>query len=362
MEELRSLAQFGPIADFVARPPLTLPMEGVTGVSLRLDPFWQSAHSFYNFHYRNPYPYPHAEVPKQRAWRVHAGYRYDLSFRPGGWSDYCASKGLRKDAQPVEVVVILRKPPPHGIPESWPRYVDDYPIIYEYRPEAVLQALAPGDSVSGVSNGTLGGYLWNPTDGRHFAISCAHVFGSGPGYGSPASSISAGGAIIGQVLESHMPSASVAKCNSHAQSGTPSVDVAVADLSGSPTIHLPTPSVGKVTARSQIAHLGPGDPVSLTGATSGTVHGTISACNIWKEITFAGAKYCFSDLLEVTDATYHYVASNFTKPGDSGAWVVNSTAGHAAWDAMLIGGSGAIAYCAYAENIALAIDPNLALP
>ncbi len=361
MEELRSLGRSGPIADFVARPPFSLPMEVVSGVSLRFDPYWLSSYSFYNFRY--PYPYTMAHVPQLRTFRVHGGYRYDMSYRPNDWSDYCASKGLRGDSQPVQVIVILRKELPDGIPESWPRYVDDgYPIVYEYRPEAVLQALAPGDSVSGLSNGTLGGYLWNPTDGRHFAISCAHVFGSAPTYSTSASSISAGGVVVGKVLESHMPSASTAKCNSHAQSGTPSVDVAVADLSGGPSIHLPTPSVGKVTLRSQIASLGPGDVVSLTGATSGTVHGTITACNLWKEITFAGATYCFSDLLEVTDATHHYFASSFTRPGDSGAWVVNNSAGHAAWDAMLIGGGGAIAYCAYAENIALAIDPSLALP
>ena len=72
--------------------------------------------------------------------------------------------------------------------------------------------------------------------------------------------------------------------------------------------------------------------------------------------------YCFGDLLVVEDVNFHYLASQFTKAGDSGAWVVSTRAGHASWDAMLIAGDGANAYCCYSENIMAMIDPGLSIP
>ena len=67
-------------------------------------------------------------------------------------------------------------------------------------------------------------------------------------------------------------------------------------------------------------------------------------------------------LLVVEDVNFHYLASQFTKAGDSGAWVVSTRAGHASWDAMLIAGDGANAYCCYSENIMAMIDPGLSIP
>jgi hypothetical protein len=102
--------------------------------------------------------------------------------------------------------------------------------------------------------------------------------------------------------------------------------------------------------------------VTLTGATSGTLSAKVKECNIWKELAFQGNSYCFGDLLVIEDVTYHYIASQFTKPGDSGAWLVNTAAGHVSWDAMLIAGDGANAYCSYSENIMAMIDPQLMIP
>lgn len=141
------------------------------------------------------------------------------------------------------------------------------------------------------------------------------------------------------------------------------VDVAVSDLTGGPSIGLHLPSLGKVNRVASIGELGPGDDVVLTGASSGTLNGIIKGCGVWQEFTFAGKTYCFSDLLVIEDSVHHYLASQFTKAGDSGAWVSSNRAGIVTWDAMLIGGDGAsCAYCCYAENVMAAIDPSLVVP
>jgi hypothetical protein len=50
------------------------------------------------------------------------------------------------------------------------------------------------------------------------------------------------------------------------------------------------------------------------------------------------------------------------KPGDSGAWIVNTSGGITGWDGLLIGGDGTNAYCSYAENIMNTLDKNLIVP
>ena len=357
MNELRDLARDGPVADFADRPPAAFGYgraSVTSGLSLQVDGYWLSWWGMQDPGF-GPWPQPH----EQRTGRVHFNRRYDFSRRPEDWDEHCKRKGLHKAAHPVAVVVILRNQPVHGLPESWPRFVGDHPVIYEYRPAAVLQAVQPGDSVSGATMGTLGGYLWRASDGRNFALSCAHVFGNGP-----ASRVDAGSVHVGSVVESHMPPINTGVCNNRIQTpiSVHTVDVAVADLAGNPPIQLAHKGAGKIATRTPIAHIGQGDLVTLNGATSGTLAGKVKECNIWKEFSFHGNTYCFGDLLVVEDVNFHYLASQFTKAGDSGAWVVSTRAGHASWDAMLIAGDGANAYCCYSENIMAMIDPGLSIP
>jgi hypothetical protein len=356
VNELRDLGRDGRIADFVDQPPPGFPYRFATGVSLRIDDYWLSWYSFT----RHSFPLQGVGEP-QRAMRVHHGERYDFSRTPDDWGEYCKGKGYADPVHPVAVIVILGRELLEGIPDSWPKFVDNHPVVYEYRPEAVLQALRPGDTVAGATTGTLGGYLWRPSDGKHVAISCAHVFGSAPG-----AKVHAGSAYIGSVIESHFPppTSGSARCNSRIGGAVAhrSVDVAVSDLAGGPSIRVPVPGSGKVTRRTAIAHIGQGDPVMLVGGKSGRLRGKVKECNIWKEFTFQGVQYCFGDLLVLEDVTFHYIASSFTKDGDSGAWVVSTGAGHVSWDAMHIAGDGANSYCSYSENIMAAIDPGLVIP
>jgi hypothetical protein len=354
MNELRDLAREGLIADFADKPPYSLANEEMTGLSLRVDDYWLAWY-WHRYHFGHPWGSP----TDQRVARTHYGHRYDFSQRPDDWLDRCKKKGMLREAHPVAIIVILRNEQRNGLPEEWPRFVGEHPVIYEHRPEAILQALASGDSVLGASSGTLGGYLWRASDGRHFALSCAHVFGQGS-----ASTVHAGSAYVGSVVESHFPPASTGKCNNRIQGpvSSRSVDVAVADLAGSPSIQITIPKVGKLAAQTSIAQIGQGDLVTLTGATSGTLSAKVKECNIWKEMKLNGTSHCFGDLLVIEDVFFHYIASQFTKAGDSGAWVVSTAAGHASWDAMLIAGDGANAYCSYAENIMAIIDSQLTIP
>ena len=72
---------------------------------------------------------------------------------------------------------------------------------------------------------------------------------------------------------------------------------------------------------------------------------------MWKEIKIQGVPVCFGDLFVLDHPTHQYITTSVAKPGDSGAWVINTSGGVVAWDGMLIGGDGVRAYCSYSENI-----------
>ena len=368
MIEIREIGQDGPVADFIDRPPGPLLPKAVSGVSLRLDDFW--LHWYLRWYWNRQYwrgsPFPPLGAwGNQRELRTFFGMRYDFAARPDDWGAYCTRKGGGEGTHPVSVVVILRDPIAGPIPESWPRSIAHHRVIYEYRPPAYAQSVRGGDAVRGVASGTLGGYLLNRSDGHHFALSCAHVFGYPlPATGSLRVETSGGGAPIhvGSVVEAVFPSGASGKCNNRIQPRFNSVDAAVADLTGGPSIDITQPSGGRVSQVTPIGQIGPGDPVSFTGATSGRVSAKIKDCNIWKELLVDGQKVCFGDMLELEDVTFNYLASALSKPGDSGAWVISTSSGLASWDAMLVGGDGRTSYCSYAENVMAELDPNLGVP
>lgn len=360
MNEIRDLARDGPIAEFLDRPR-GIDVALMSGVSLRLDDYWLCSYlgDFWD-HYARSRAAP-SDYSFQRYLRTRRGMTYRFDWSVSGWAEYLKKKGLEEQTHPVAVIVLLREPLHDGIPEQWPRTIANHPVYYEYRPEAQLQAVGPGDAVTGISSGTLGGYLWTAKDGRHFAISCAHVFGEKPGV-AVGPSVSAGSVAVGQVIESVFPGTSLGKCNMRLQPNTSSVDAAVADLTGGPSIQLAMPAVGKIMLRSDVIDIGQGDGVTLVGAKSGRLEGRVKECNVWKEFVLGGNTYCFSDLLVIESSKHHYLTRAFTQAGDSGAWVVNTSTGTPSWDAMLIGGDGSSSYCCYAENITGKLDPGLSIP
>lgn len=362
MNELRDLARDGPIAEFVDKLD-GLPDHVASGVSLRIDEYWLAWFDWWLARHYAPWPVLSSTAIVQRQWRKHYGMRYDFARVPDDWKEHCSRKGLYRPGHPVSVIVILHGEAGEGIPESWPRFVGDHPVVYEHRPDAVLEGIAPSAEVTGVTTGTLGGYLWRASDGQHFGVSCAHVFGFQNAPGGSAVHDTAG-VFVGKVIESHFPNVSSGKCNNRLQpiATVSTVDVAVTDLSGKPAFSVAHPSVGKIAGRTLIQDIGQGDLVALVGANGRTLIGKVKECNIWKELRFNGNSYCFGDLLVVEDATHHYLPSKFTKPGDSGAWVVSTGAGYPSWDAMHIAGDGSCSYCCYSENIMALLDPQLSMP
>jgi hypothetical protein len=111
------------------------------------------------------------------------------------------------------------------------------------------------------------------------------------------------------------------------------------------------PTVGKISGISPIGSIGQNDPVNFVGYASSHVNAVVSELNIWKEIKISNSPVCFGDLMVLDHPSYNYITVSLAKPGDSGAWVVNTSNNVATWDGMLIGGDGIRAYCCFSENI-----------
>jgi len=364
MRELRELGSSGPIAEFVETQEEASPSNS-SGVSLRIDDYWLAW--FQRIRWLGWHPHFGPSFV-QREMRTFFRFEYDFSARPPDWDAYCASKG-RKGSHPVSIIVLLRRPHPGRSADNWRTEVGDHPIVCEYRPEAFAHSIAGGAGVTGTSTGTLGGYLWHTNEQEHYAISCQHVLGATDL--TQASTVHAltrksAKISIGNVIQSVFPPQHEGKCNNRIQPGSlaspNSVDAAVVDLSGHPTIDLNLPGVGKIVKWTDVAQMGQGDSVTFTGYASGTVKAKIKECNIWKEIDVKGQKVCFGDLFVLEHEVHQYVPQDLSKPGDSGAWIINTQASIASWDGMLIGGDGVNAYCAYAENTMKYLDSHLVIP
>ena len=318
-----------------------------------------------------PHPVVVDAQAQQRVYRSYFGDTYDFNSKPSDWDSYCKRKGYAaadswpgESIHPVLVVVILRRPLKDIFPKGgdYPRRLGPHPIIYEYRMEAEGYALRSGDFLGAAQEGTLGGFLWNSRDLTYNAVSCAHVLGRESVGGkknraySPKPGALGAKVEIGDVIWSQMPSASsTTKCNSRADPNAPTIDAACAVIDGNTAPNLAFPGAGKITQWTPIASMGQGDPTSFYGNISGHVHAKIKEATIWKEIKLNGTPYCFKDIFALEDTVFQYVAAALAKKGDSGAWVVNATAGVVSWDGMLVGGDGQNAYCCYAANIMSAL-------
>jgi hypothetical protein len=365
MEELRNLARGELIGDFIDNPPVPLSTENVSGVSLRIDDYWLGwthinwSHRFY------PAPFPPQWISSslanvQRALRTFRGTRYLFSIKPLDWTTHCIQKGYPiKDAHPVTIVVILRKPFDPKLFAEVPRILGPHPIIYEYRPEAIGYAVSCGDYIGGAAEGTVGGFLFNTRDLSYHGMSCAHVLGTvaGPNQSpsraySPKPNVFGARTEIGTVTFSRYPLTSLgAKCNNRLQLNAPVIDLALVEVDGGTHVNVSVSNAGRVSSVSRIASLGQDDPVTFFGYQSSQVNAIIAEANIWKEIKIQGVPTCFGDLFVLDHPTHQYITTNVAKPGDSGAWIINTSGGIVSWDGMLVGGDGVRAYCCYSENI-----------
>ncbi len=215
------------------------------------------------------------------------------------------------------------------------------------------------------TSGTAGGFLRDSTTGAVFLVSCEHVCG-GPGNTvlHPVPKVLRNAAPIAAVRFAIAPAASkpASKCN-RVRQPLPVPDVALAELAGTgyDSSHR---QLGKVNRVTPIADMTEDDAVSFYGASSGAVQAKVGSLNLWREIQIEGAPHCVGDMFTIEPALSWYFRPKLSRPGDSGAWVLNQDNGIVGWDGMLIGGDGVQSYCCFAESIFDACKsqyPNLVL-
>jgi len=359
MNELRDLARRGPIADFVDQPPYPLSLQNMSGVSLRVDDYWQ-AWFFSRFwgHFGNPLAQSFREA------RSFFGTRYEFNGVPVDWNEHCIRLGYGEDAHPVTIVVHLRATAQVDLRDA-PTTVDHHPVVYERRPAAEAYSLQCGDFLGGNSKGTLGGFLWSLKDRACVAVSCAHVVGdiAGERVYSPDPGFRGKSTEIGTVVHSVFPRPIAGvKCNNRIQANAPCVDAALIELDAPGSAVARHPGVGKIGRVTAIGDMGQNDPIEFYGSKSGAVDAKIKECNIWKELLVDGTPTCFGDLFVLESRSPKYILSQLAQPGDSGSWVIGQAGGISGWDGMVVGGDGLNAYCCYAENVMAAFGTGFALP
>jgi hypothetical protein len=364
MQELRALARGPLIGGFISDPPSLLGLENVSGASLRIDEYW--LHWFWatwqDLHPRS-----------RSAWfqyerRAFFGAKYTFTDKPPRWTTHCRERGYPKDAHPVSVVVIMRRPLSRDLLADAPRSIGPHPVVYEHRPPAAGYSLDAGGFVGGHDEGTLGGLLQHSGNRAYYLVSCAHVLGQLPNAPPPPRVYApkprtlATRTEVGSISFSAYPSPSAGKCNRFV-TGAATVDVAVAEVDAGVVVNTAIPRAGTPSSVAAIASIGQGDVVSFHGYKSGHVAAKVSEASIWKSLAIGGAPVCFSDLFVIDHPQHIYITQSLAQPGDSGAWVVNTSGGTTAWYGMVIGGDGVRAYCCYAENVMNELAPHsLVLP
>jgi len=364
LDELRQLGTVGEIANWVESPPSELSTETVHGVALDIDDYWlsywQSYKGLMTFAGTQPIlnVYIQPEAKLGRTFRTNFNARYDFLDRPKDWRDYCDSRGYQEDAHPVRVIIVLREKISSSLMHEY-SHIGRHPIVYEVRPPALAHSLKSSDyvarsTVSTNKHGTVGGLLYDNSNGSYHLVTCAHVMltdQTGDRVISPRPTLLGTPTEIGTVTLNHYPQPSPgAKCNNKIAAVVPKLDAALVKVDTSVSVDV-SGGAGKISKVSPIAELGRDDPVEFHGAKSGRVKARIAEVNIWHEIEVVGTKVCFSDLFAIQPRGTVWVNSSLSVPGDSGSWVVSRDGGIVRWDGMLLAGDGSKSYCCYAEHV-----------
>lgn len=374
MQELRDLARTPAVAGFVADPPNIYFSRGIQGVNLEVDRYWLRSYRTENAFWTETEPPSFSYRMRKLLRKAHL----DFSWRPPNWAQYCIRKGFGEEAHPATIVVLLGEIPDAEFIAEAPRQVNSHPIRYEAREPCVAHAgvplLSPGNQIGrlGIVNlqqqgtstaGTLGGFLRSSASGQMYGISCEHVCGGPntvvfhPPPKSPAK------ARVGEVRYATLP-APAPKCNRVIQP-VPVPDLAVVEIDATVQTSALHPRIGNIHRVTPIIDMTSGDPVTFEGATSGYVEGKIGALNVWRTVTIHGVDHCVGDMFTIEPRQNWYVKPSLSRPGDSGAWILNQTSGITGWDGVLFGGDGVQAYCCFAELVyaetAVHI-PNIVLP
>jgi len=291
-----------------------------------------------------------------------------LGYRPPHWGQYCLSRGYSLDANPVYFKFTLLKQPGKAQRMAFSETdLHRHPVMYEYRPPTIVNSSAfPGSqknllsvgvsvwSSSGQQAGTAGGFLRHPASGQAYLVSCSHILGAvGSDVHFPPPTTRGRSNIIGQVALNFPPApqTKLLHCSPANLESAAQLDLGLVELRPEVDFDPEIPNLGRVQMTSAISEMGPFDPVSVFGSASGLVNAELGSLCIWQEMTIDNKQCCFRNLFTLTPPYPHGKDARLIESGDSGAWVINTTAGMPAWDGMIIGSDGSCAYACFAETI-----------
>ena len=333
--------------------------------------------------------------------------KLDWSYRPPQWQEHCDTMGYwleaYESAEPVVIRVLLRddaeaakvndekkKSATNDDPvdsdakfdrKELPREYEGYPIVYEIRPSLIATSAitrffeqmlpwggrpTPAKAVSvgrfdPNTVGTAGGKLIDPSSGKTYIVSCAHVLGLNqsqvfsPGAGT--------GRYVADVRFSSISPLNQANtlCAVDTFPDAGRLDLAVAELFDGES--LSTESLDRVKSISDLQRF---QNVTFTGRSTGKVDARLNALSIWNEMKTpafgdgpAGWR-CFGGIFELMGRKGD--KSQIAASGDSGAWVVDQFGGLKSWIGMLIGKQGTRAYGCFAQHILQAIQGSPQFP
>jgi hypothetical protein len=372
---LRHLAFEGPLREFVTQMP-GVPVQFVTGIHLKVDEFalaWAkdvAVHGDVSGAYQEVKDMPGPEPSSTRRKNAVGDLVYDVIVnkrrdRIEGWRRRCEQMRYHEGWYPVVIIVDLDPSTPRSILRELPASFTNYPIRYRLAPPAE-PFVGAGSGIAPAANpgaaGTLGGFLEDRSTGEVYAVTCEHVVGAP---GTVVHEHTKHAPRIGTVTHSNR-SNSVPPCNQHARPNAGTVDVALIKVD---------PGVSFVTQPSMtiapIATVNQDDPIVFRGSTRRrTRTARVAAATIWKALNY-GSPVCFGDIFMIDHRAATYVVTPISRPGDSGAWIVEDTSSQSQQSAcpalygMLIGGDRQQSYTSYAQHVldwATAQNPNLIVP
>ena len=387
MRALQEFARSDAVEAFERRLESSLPADSVRGVHVDLDRYWLASWlAWMGARLADgPRSWPAeawagtARAVTPRMLSRLFGVEIELEYRPRDWPDYCRRRGYGGEADPILLRIILTSSGRHGFVPDADVVGDGHPVEYEVRPPAraaalelpsrrkMLTLLRPwersvrpqsGDSVWGISQGTLGGFVRDVSSGRLCLVSCAHVLGGKDvGVFSPSTRDSWWPKRLGRVAQALIAPTVNAQPSVRLQfkldaEEVRAVDVALAALDVESGVSGSQMPYGSVVRVGHVDDLHPLDAVAFRGRTSGFVNAQVGAHIKWHTIDVLGVLRRFDDIFELRPREHVYVSLGTSRGGDSGAWVVGPIGFGvgASWDGMVVGADGQSTYACYAMN------------
>ena len=335
--------------------------EWVQGLHLTIDRIWLEWLRLQTQTNRWEYP-PFPPMPAGGSFRDLSLLDYESKVpewiqkhRPNWWWDYLAQARQEGADSPVQFRIIFRSTEAIQAAPEWSAVFRGHPVIAEVHPPCVA-LVNPGDNVgqnSPITEGTLGGFLYDSAAREYYAVTCAHVCAqfNALEHPSPMKS-SKKRQTLGVASHAVLASPNLQKgCTNRSHTTPDALDMALVRVAAGILPNLDFPSLSKPSLVTQVSKMTTGDHVVIFGERSGQVDAEISSLCLYHEVDVSGYKRCFGDIFSLTHRRPYYFNTKLVDHGDSGAWILSQIGGVTAWDGMVFAGDGATAYACFAENI-----------